>query len=190
MSRLDYRYHPAVRNCAAELSAGGVIAYPTEAVWGLGCDPFNRHAVERVLTLKQRQPEKGLILVAADTAQIHWLVDDLPENLRVTLEASWPGHITWLIPHRGRVPGVVSGSHDTIAVRVSTHPVVRALCQLFGGPIVSTSANPQGLPPARNGTDARRYFKGCELMFSAGTVGNNRSPSVIRDLISGRTLRA
>ncbi|WP_045856454.1 L-threonylcarbamoyladenylate synthase [Teredinibacter purpureus] len=186
---MDYRYHPATIRCVAELNAGGVIAYPTEAVWGLGCDPWNGHAVKRILQLKHRRPEKGLILVASHTGQFGELLQALPPEQKRLLEQSWPGHITWLIPHRNAVPENVHGAHDTIAVRVSAHPVVKALCDKFGGPIVSTSANPQALPPAKNGTTVRRYFGRSGITVAAGTIGGKTSPSIIRDLASGTTLR-
>lgn len=186
---MEYRYHPKLYRCVAQLNAGGVIAYPTEAVWGLGCDPFNHHAVNRILELKQRPADKGLILVAATIEQVDWLLSGLPSALYQQLQSSWPGHVTWLIPHHGRIPSNVCGLHDTIAIRVSTHPLVRALCERFGGPIVSTSANPQGAPPARTGIAARRYFRKHDVIFTPGCVGRHRAPSVIRDLVSGKILR-
>lgn len=187
---MDYRFHPRLRRCVAEINAGGVIAYPTEAVWGLGCDPFNQDAVDRVLELKQRQADKGLILVAANIKQVSWLLTGLPRAYYEQLKETWPGHVTWLIPHHGRIPSNVCGQHDTIAIRVSTHPVVRALCERFGGPIISTSANPQGTLPARTGIVARRYFRKADVFFAPGCVGRSMRPSVIRDLVSGKILRS
>ena len=173
----------------SKLNGGGVIAYPTEAVWGLGCDPFNRHGVERIFELKGRSANKGLIMVAASIEQIDWLLEGLPQSQIEQLTASWPGHVTWLIPHRNLLPGNLTGSHASIAVRVSAHPVVKALCAAFGGPIVSTSANPQGKLPARNSTMARRYFGRSGVEFGPGQVGVNRAPSQIRDLVTGAILR-
>jgi len=187
---LNYRFHPRVQRCIASVQRGGVIAYPTESVWGLGCDPFNRHAITKVLQLKKRSASKGLILVAANMAQIDWLLEGLSSSQHKVLQQSWPGHTTWLLPHNGRVPQNVCGSHDTIAVRVSAHPVVRALCEGVGGPLVSTSANPQGLPAAKNSTDVRRYFGKQALTLCAGCVGRYPSPSVIKDLRTSRIIRA
>lgn len=132
---------------AKVLSAGGVIACPTEAVWGLSCEPFDRSAVERLLQLKQRPVSKGLILLAACEAQVEFLLQDLPLPQRATLRASWPGPVTFLVPHRGRVPAWVTGEHDSVAVRVTDHPGMVALCRAYGGPVVSTSANPGGRLP-------------------------------------------
>lgn len=186
---MNYRVHPAIKICVAALHRGAVIAYPTEAVWGLGCDPWNQHAVQRILQLKKRHIDKGLIIVAANTAQIAWLLEGLDSNQHQQLLETWPGPNTWLVPHHNRLPRCVHGVHDTIAVRVSAHPVVKALCEGFGGPIVSTSANPQALKPARSSTDVRRYF-GKRVEYAAGRIGASASPSVIRDLRTGRVIRA
>lgn len=186
---MNYLYHPKVQLCVSAICRGDVIAYPTEAVWGLGCDPFNRHAVHRILALKQRAVEKGLILVAASMHQLDGLLEGLTATELNQLEKSWPGHVTWLLPHRNRIPAEITGVHKTVAVRVSAHPVVKALCEGFGGPIVSTSANPQALPPARTGTDVRRYFGNTELVIAPGQVGRHAMPSEIRDL-SCNILRA
>ena len=127
---------------ATTLHRGGVIAYPTEAVWGLGCDPSNEAAVARLLALKQRPVDKGLILVAGTLEQFHGLLDwdALPTDRSEAVFASWPGPHTWIVPTSGRVPHWITGAHDGVAVRVSAHPQVVALCDAFGGPLVSTSA--------------------------------------------------
>lgn len=185
---LNYRAHPQVQLAAHHILSGGVVAYPTEAVWGLGADPFNRHAVATILELKQRPVSKGLILVAASMAQFDFILQRLPAAQVRTLEASWPGPRTWLVPHFDSVPAWISGQFDTVAIRVSAHPVVCALCEAVGGPIVSTSANPQGLAPARYGYRARQYFAG-KVEYAPGQVDLSANPSVIRDLTSGRTVR-
>ncbi len=185
----EYFQHQATIACVAALRQGEVIAYPTEAVWGLGCDPTNEQAVQKVLDLKHRHADKGLIIVAASMEQLHWLLADLPSGQYQQLQQSWPGPITWLVPHRDRIPRIVSGTHDSIAVRVSAHPVVGALCQRFDGPIVSTSANPEALPPARNEHQARSYFAD-KVCYSAGSVGDNPRPSIIKDLATGKVIRA
>ncbi len=178
-----------MNTAANALAAGQVVAYPTEAVWGLGCDPFNRHAIEALLALKSRSAHKGLILVAASIAQFDFLLWDADKTLRQKLAASWPGHTTWLVPHHQRVPGLVSGEHASIAIRVSAHSGVRALCHAFGGPIVSTSANPQGMAPARTAFMARKYFRESGVVFAPGVVGRQAKPSTIIDAQSGAVIR-
>lgn len=185
---LDYRAHPRIRLAALEVARGGVIAYPTEGVWGLGADPFNHFAVERVLALKGRPVSKGLILVAAHPDQFDFILRHLNAEQRAILSASWPGPNTWLVPHAGKVPPWISGDHKTVALRVSAHPVVRALAEL-AGPLVSTSANPQGLAPAHQALRARQYFAD-QVFYAPGQVVRDAGPSTIRDLITGRIVRA
>ena len=175
---------------AKTLKQGGVIAYPTEAVWGLGCDPANEEAVYRLLHLKQRPVEKGLILVAASIEQLGDLVAPLSDQQVAKLNASWPGPNTWLIPATPKVPQWIRGQHASVAVRVSAHPLVQALCAEFGGPLVSTSANPQGLAEARSAADVLNYFNEQLDGLSPGEVGNSTSPSSIRDLMTGETIRS
>lgn len=174
-------------NC---LLQGGVLACPTESVWGLSCDPDNAAAVRRLLALKRRPVGKGLILVASRREQLDWLLADLPSAQARKLALSWPGATTWLVPHRGRVPDWIHGDHDSVAVRVSAHPLLVALCDTWGGALVSTSANPSGCKPAVAGFQVRRYFGGELDFLLAGAVGGAARPSVIRDLVSDRVVRA
>ncbi|WP_349617316.1 L-threonylcarbamoyladenylate synthase [Azotobacter salinestris] len=177
-----------VRQVARVVRAGGVIAYPTEAVWGLGCDPWNADAVGRLLALKRRPQEKGLILVAADIGQFDFLLEDLPPAWLERLAATWPGPNTWLVPHRGRLPVWITGRHASVALRVSDHPLVRALCRLTG-PLVSTSANPAGRPAARSRLRVKQYFPRRLDAVLGGPLGGRRNPSLIRDLATGQVIR-
>lgn len=185
---LNYSAHPRLHKAADHLLRGGVVAYPTEAVWGLGADPFNQHAVAQILALKQRSVDKGVILVASSIEQFEFILAGLSAQQRAILAASWPGPRTWLVPHGGQVPSWIHGRFDSVALRVSAHPLVQALCRRVGGPIVSTSANPQGLAPARFGYRARQYF-GRQVEYAPGQVDLAANPSEIRDLASGRILR-
>ncbi|MCH8497703.1 MAG: L-threonylcarbamoyladenylate synthase [Marinobacter sp.] len=172
------------------VSAGGVIAYPTEAVWGLGCNPWDQEAVERIYDLKVRPMRKGLILVAADIQQLDFLFSVLPGALRTKAQAHWPGPVTLLVPDpEGQIPQRVKGENSTIAVRVSAHPLVRRLCQAVGGPLVSTSCNPAGHEPARQAWQVRKYFPAGLDMVVPGRLGGLRQPSQIIDLETGRRLR-
>ncbi|EON92069.1 Sua5/YciO/YrdC/YwlC family protein [Marinobacter lipolyticus SM19] len=182
----DWQLHCARRT----LLQGGVIAYPTEAVWGLGCDPWDVQAVDRILDLKRRPMEKGVILVASSIEQVRFLLDPLPLELQREAEKHWPGPVTCLLPDVERqIPEWVRGRHSSIAVRVSDHPVVRALCNAAGMPLVSTSCNPAGRQPARSIWQVRRYF-GDELDWIVpGDLGGSRQPSRILDIVSGRQLR-
>lgn len=174
------------------LRNGGVIAYPTEAVWGLGCDPFDEAAVMRLLAIKQRPVDKGVILIAGALAQFDRLLDwdALPATQRETVLASWAGPNTWIVPATPRMPRWITGAHDGVAVRVSAHPDVVALCAAFGGPLVSTSANLAGEPPAftRDALDPRvlALLDG----VCGGETGGLSSPTAIRDARTGAQIRA
>lgn len=173
---------------ARVVRAGGVIAYPTEAVWGLGCDPWDREAVYRLLALKDRPVEKGLILVAGRIEQFEFLLDDLPERWLDRLAGTWPGPNTWLVPHRQRLPSWITGKHDTVALRVTDHPLVARLCALTG-PLVSTSANPAGRPAARSRLRIEQYFSRQLDAVLDGPLGGRRDPSTIRDVRDGGVIR-
>lgn len=179
-----------LREAVRALRCGGVIAYPTEAVYGLGCDPLNPDAVLRLLNLKRRPMDKGLILVAADFAQLQPYLLPLAATLAQQVRASWPGPVTWLLPVPPQVPVWLRGRHDSLAVRVSAHPVVRALCTAFGGPIVSTSANPTGQRPARDPLTVRRLFAGSVDCILHAPLGGLGRPTEIRDGRTGRLVRA
>ena len=180
-----------VEQAARVLHRGGVIAYPTEAVWGLGCDPFDEAAVMRLLALKRRPVEKGVILIAASLDQFDGLLDweALPTDRAETVFASWPGPRTWIVPASARVPRWITGMHDGVAARVSAHPDVVALCRAFGGPLVSTSANPAGAPPPRQpGEFDRGLFAELDGVV-VGRTGGLDAPTAIRDARDGRVLR-
>lgn len=175
---------------AQRLRQGQVIAYPTEAVWGLGCDPANERAAQKILALKSRPMAKGMILVSGDVAHFAPWLEALPEDCRTQVLASWPGPHTWLLPDPVGMPQWVKGEHDQIALRCSAHPVIRALCEAFGGPIISTSANPSTQPPARTEAQVRQYFGDALDLIVPGELGGLAQPTPIRDVLTGAILRA
>ena len=172
------------------LHQGGVVACPTEAVWGLSCDPEDRTAVETLLELKGRPVEKGLILVAGAIAQFEVLLKGIGEHKQTLLSESWPGPKTWLVDHRGRVPNWIVGDHDKVALRVTDHPIMSALCMAWGGPLVSSSANPAGLEPAKTLDQVESYFAGKLSAVVPGETSGRASPSQIIDLDTGTIIRA
>lgn len=173
-----------------QLKMQRVIAYPTEAVFGLGCDPDSQLAVEQLLVLKQRPWEKGLILIAANYQQLLPYIDDsvLSPQQRILVLASWPGPVTWVMPKQASTPNWLTGIFDSLAVRVSAHPLVQELCLAFNKPIVSTSANLVGYAPCRTEQEVRMQF-GNELPILSGTVGGREKPSEIRDALTGELFR-
>lgn len=181
---------PLHLRCAVQaLRTGQVIAYPTEAVWGLGCDPFDERAVRRLLALKQRSEAKGLIIIAADTGQILPWLRALTTEQQQTVLATWPGPYTWVVP-APEAPAWLRGRHASLALRVSAHPGVQALCRAWGGPLVSTSANLSGRPPARDTLELRRQFGDGLGYILPGRLGGDPKPTEIRDAVTGIVLRA
>jgi len=177
---------------AGRLRAGAVIAYPTEGVWGLGCDPFDEAAVHRLLAIKQRPVDKGMILIAGDVAQLDAIVDwdRLPPGRAAAVRATWPGAHTWVMPASPQVPSWITGSHDSVAVRVSAYPPVVALCAAFGGPLVSTSANLAGAPAARLRAALDPALLARLDGVLDGEAGGLDRPTPIRDACTGASLRS
>ncbi len=169
---------------------GGVLAYPTEAVYGLGCNPASLTAVQRILAIKHRPADKGLILIAADFAQLEpWLLP-LDEELKSRVLPSWPGPVTWLLPVSPDVSPLIRGNHDMLAVRVTAHPLCQALCQQLGHPLVSTSANLAGQPPARSAEEVlARLGRQPDCILDA-PLGDLNRPTEIRHGLTGEVVRS
>ncbi|MEX1828117.1 L-threonylcarbamoyladenylate synthase [Luteibacter sp. CQ10] len=189
MRRFDDR---AVGEAAALLRAGGVLAYPTEAVYGLGCDPHDQAAFARLFALKERPATQGVLLIAADFEQVQPYIDlaAVPDAVLAQARASWPGPNTWVFPRSARVPDWVAGAHAGIALRVTAHEPAALLCRAFGAPLVSTSANPHGEPPARDVATLERYFGDRLDGAMDAPLGGLDRPTVIRDALSGAIIRA
>ena len=181
----------SVSEAATALRLGEVIAYPTEAVFGLGCDPDNEQAIQRLLSLKQRPEQKGLIIIAADVGQLasYIAADQISDEMWQQVKKTWPGPMTWLMPVQTSVSKLLTGDHDTLAVRVTAHAVARQLCEQFGKPIVSSSANRTGLEPARSIEELNRQFDTGLSCIVSGDIDPQASPSEIRDLVTNKVIR-
>lgn len=171
------------------LDEGGVIAYPTEAVYGLGCDPSNTDALQRILDIKSREAHKGFILIAARQDQLAPFLAPMTPAWQAQLDAAWPGPVTFILPAASNVSPLLSGQRDTLAVRVSAHPLVNQLCTAYGGAVVSTSANRSGLPALSTGLDVEKVFKDSIDVIIDGKVGQLSSPTRIIDVRTGQRLR-
>ena len=176
----------SVLRAADVLLGGGVIAYPTEGVFGLGCMPDDDAALLRLLTLKQRDPGKGLILVASTKKQLDdWIRPDGSAIPDVD-----PGRpTTWIAPAKDHVSSLVTGDHAGLAVRLTSNPTAAAICDAVASPIVSTSANVAGERVARNRIVLRRKFGALVDFIVPGDCGPGRGASEIRDLATGKILR-
>lgn len=176
---------------AIALQAGGVVAYPTEGVWGLGCDPRNHGAVLRLLAIKQRSVDKGLILIGSHLDQLRPFLDiaALPTDRLAAVLATWPGPHTWVMPASSETPAWITGSHQGIAVRISAHAPVIELCNAFGGALVSTSANLSGQPAPRTRMGLDPAVLASLDGVLQGATGGRSAPSLIHDALTGTTLR-
>ena len=183
-----YRHCASYRRIAAHLRRGGLIAYPTESCYGLGCDPGNRSAVLRLLRLKQRPQQKGLIVIASKYRQVARYLQPLTPAEQHKLIAAGAQAITYLMPVRHSAPRWLRGSHDTLAVRFSAHREAAALCDSLDMALVSTSANCSGQHPARTYAQCRRMF-GRKVLVLPGHVGKRKKPSTIRAWANDKIMR-
>lgn len=181
---------PGIDAALDALRHGGLVAYPTEGVFGLGCDPRDAAALALLLELKGRPATVGLILIASEFSQLApWLVPLAPE-LEARAAASWPGPVTWVWPAAAGVDPTLTGGRATLAVRVTAHPPTAALCHAFGGALVSTSANRHGEPPARTAAEVKRVFGDKIDAIIDAPCGSLPGPTEIRDALTGQVLRA
>ena len=171
------------------MQAGGVVAYPTESVFGLGCDPWCETAAQRILTLKGRPAEMGLILIGSSVEHFARVSAIAPAELTPKLTEKGSRPTSWAIPAAADLPAWITGGRDTVVVRLVQHPVAEALCRGIDGPIVSTSANRTGVAPARTADEVRCAFsEGLDVLVDAPTGGVS-APSIIRDWRTGEWLR-
>lgn len=172
----------------AHLARGGLIAYPTESCYGLGCDPRNLRALRRLVALKGRSAAKGMLLIADRFRRLVPFVGVLKTADRVRMAKTWPGPVTWVVPASSACPALLTGGRPTIAVRVTAHPGAARLCRMLGMALVSTSANPSGRKPARTAARCRSLF-GVRVRVIDGRIGVRKRPSTLIDLATGSVLR-
>jgi L-threonylcarbamoyladenylate synthase len=167
---------------------GGLIAYPTESCYGLGCDPRNARAVRHLIRLKGRPQHKGLILIADRYARLQPYLAPLTTLQQQSIFPTWPGPHTWLMPVARKTPRWLRGEFATLAVRITAHPGAAALCRALGSALVSTSANRAGLKPLKTYAACVKAF-GNEVLVVPGRIGKRKKPSTIQDLTSGKLVR-
>lgn len=201
----------SVIEAAHWLQQGQLLAYPTESVWGIGCDPFNQQAVEQLLAIKQRPLEKGMIVVTDSVSRLKMLLNSLNEDQRQQVLVSWRNDTdsdvnskqahTWLLPLSENlpvsIPAWIIGAHHSVAVRVIDHPLVQQLCRQVVsvhnpyGFVVSTSCNPSGQPPALTLSQAQAYFSNsnAQVGYLKGETLGYQLPSQISDARTGQVIR-
>ena len=178
-----------VRRAARVIRHGGVIAHPTEGVFGLACDPDNMDALERILAIKTRDRGKGVILLAHSAQALQPYCAPFDDDMRGRLTGQHRRPVTFVVPAAKSTAALLTGGRATLAVRVTTHEFSRLLCAELGHPIVSTSANRGGRPPARSAQAVRRALGHAVDLIVAGPLGGATGPSEIRDVVTGQVLR-
>jgi len=169
------------------LQQGGVIAYPTEAVFGLGCDPLNETAVMRLLAIKQRSIDKGLILIASDFSQVAPFL--LPINHQQQAYTQ-PSETTWIFPAKADTPKWLTGKFNSLAIRITKHQPVIQLCKAFSSALVSSSANLTAEEPARTTQEVVASLGERLDGVLDAELGSLAKPTEIRDSLSGEVVRA
>ena len=170
------------------LDTGKIIAYPTESIYGIGCDPYNYDAVQKIYKIKNRPNDKPMILIASDMKQIENLIDYNAINQSVI--ESWPGHTTWLLPASSACPEwLYEKDSRKVAIRVSAHTTVASICNNFKKPIISTSANKSMDDPIMEIEKIKDVFNKDIDFIVEGCLGNEPNPSVIMDLETGKMIR-
>lgn len=168
----------------------GVLAYPTEGVWGLGCHPTNERAVQKILALKGRPVEKGVILVTGDIRYVEFLLQYLPATQQAFAQTVWPGHVTLLIEDvRCQIPWFIKGDHNTVAIRVSLHPLIQWFSQTVSPFLVSTSANRAGKSACRFHWQVQHQFSSQVDYIVPGNTLGAKGPSEIIHLASRQVVR-
>lgn len=186
----DSYYTPwKLRQFSNMFYGGGVFSYPTESVYGLGCDPWNADAVSELLTLKRRNPSKGLILLASSENQLAPFVSLRRESDLKKIRSTGNKPVTWLVPVSEETPWWISGNHASVAVRITEFEPVVQLCNSVDSALVSTSANLGGRPACRNSVSVRQLFENQLDMLLSGPTGGVPMPSEIRDFYSNKVVR-
>lgn len=170
----------------AILRDGGIVAYPTETVYGLAVDPFSEPAVQRLIEAKGRGGDQAILLIISEQSQLLRCVATVNPAAERCMDAFWPGPLTLLFPKAPGLAPSLTGERDTIAVRCPAHETARALCAAFGGPITSTSANRSGHPPAM--APGELDLPGVALLIDGGALPPSK-PSTLYDPVAGRILR-
>lgn len=184
------RFTSTIATAVDFLYRGGIVALPTEGVYGLSCSPLHLETIERLCQIKNRDPAKGLILVASDISQLMPYIETLNSQQQAAVSSTWPGPVTWLVPVKPTVSTLIHGTTPTIAVRVTSHPLLKEVCQQLGSAIISTSANRSAEAPALSPDDVNSIFSHHEIDYILdGPLGDLKGPTEIRDLKTLKIVR-
>ncbi|MFN2493831.1 MAG: L-threonylcarbamoyladenylate synthase [Pyrinomonadaceae bacterium] len=165
---------------ASIVSAGGVIAFRTDTFYGLGADPFNQSAVQRIRELKGREDAKPILLLISDLSELDRFIAAQSKSFRAVTERFWPGPLTLVGTARPELPEELTSGTNTVGVRLPKDDSVRQLVRACGGSLTATSANTTGHPAARSADDVANYFpQGIDLIVDGGEVSATKPSSVV-----------
>jgi L-threonylcarbamoyladenylate synthase len=176
---------PRISDAVEILRKGGTVVYPTETVYGIGCDPINRSACERIQQMKKRVNYKTLLLISCDIEQVEKTLGKLNETGSRLAQVFWPGPLTMVIRPEKEMPDYLYGISSGIAVRVTSHPIASELAREFGAPIISTSANLTGDPPIVTYEDALELFGSEADIILKNPEPLHGKPSTVVDVTTG-----
>ncbi len=163
----------------AALRAGELVVFPTETFYGIAADPFSPSALEKLFALKGRDPQKPIALIAADAQMAFSIASEISTVARTLAKAFWPGPLTIVLPARAAFPAQLIGPDGGVGVRVSPHPIARALSKGLGRPITATSANRSGEEPATTIRAARASLGDKVKVFLEGGTLHASAPSTV-----------
>jgi L-threonylcarbamoyladenylate synthase len=165
-------------DAVAALRSGELVVFPTETFYGIGADPMQPGALDRIFEVKGREPDKPIALIAADIVSALALAREIPRDVGLLAEMFWPGPLTLVLPAREGLNPALIGSAG-IGVRVSPHPIARELARALGGLITATSANLSGEPPARTVSQTRQSLGARVRVYLDGGVLEGDAPSTV-----------
>lgn len=177
--------------CIDELYKKSVIAYPTESVFGLGCDPDSKNAVKKLLKMKKRKVSKGFILIASSYKQFIPYIDNTKiskKQIIIMMNEWYKKNVSFVVPACQNINTLLVGKYHTIAIRIINHKNTKKLCRFFGKPLVSTSANLSGFLPCKTISELKMQFNK-KIIILSGNIGNKKKPSEIRDILTGKLIR-
>lgn len=177
-----------INKAAHIIKNGGLIAYPTETVYGLGADPHNVDAIAKIFSTKGREENKGIILLIRDQSDLPTLVETVTPTAQTLIDAFWPGPLTLIFKALPSLPSALTGGLDTIALRHSSSPITTQLLNALRTPITSTSANRSGTPPCTSAHDVQNTL-GDHLDFILdGGTSPDTLPSTLVDVSTNQAI--
>jgi len=171
---------PQIKEAVRLLKQGGLIAFPTETYYGLGVDPFNKEALQRLFRVKQRTVDKAVLVLVADKSQVKLFADSEPVGFNDLMTGFWPGPLTLVFPARSTLPELLTGGTGTVGIRQSPDRTASRLLREYSGPITATSANRSGALPATTAAEVNEIFgSDVDLVLDGGATPGGQGSTLV-----------